>query len=73
MGYSIDTASGEWDEFITTMRQASGAIPDFTKLKDNLSAMARITKDLKLGDIVSEEDYNTLVKINKAYADFFTL
>lgn len=73
MGYSIDTASGEWDEFITTMRQASGAIPDFTKLKDNLSAMARITKDLKLGDIVSEEDYNTLVKINEAYADLFTL
>ena len=73
MGYSIDTASGEWDEFITTMRQASGAIPDFTKLKDNLSAMARITKDLKLGDIVSEEDYDTLVKINEAYADLFTL
>ena len=73
MGYSIDTASGEWDEFITQMRQASGAIPDFTSLKNNLASMAKITKDLKLGDIVSEEDYDTLVKINDAYADLFIL
>ena len=73
MGYSIDTASGEWDEFITQMRQASGAIPDFTSLKNNLSSMAKITKDLKLGDIISEEDYDTLIKINDAYADLFTL
>lgn len=73
MGYSIDTASGGWNEFITQMRQASGAIPDFTSLKNNLSSMAKITKDLKLGDIVSEEDYDTLVKINDAYADLFIL
>jgi hypothetical protein len=57
MGYSIDEASEYWSDFTGDMRKAGLAIPDFTKLKSNLNSIAKITKDLKLGDIVSEEDY----------------
>jgi hypothetical protein len=57
MGYSIDEASEYWSEFTGNMRKAGLAIPDFTKLKNNLNSIAKITKDLKLGDIISEEDY----------------
>lgn len=73
MGYSIDEASEYWSDFTGNMRKAGLAIPDFTKLKSNLNSIAKITKDLKLGDIVSEEDYQTLIDYNAAWKDLFVL
>ena len=73
MGYSIDEASAYWTGFTANMRQAGTAIPDFTKLKTTLSSIAKITQDLKLGDIVSEEDYKALIDYNSAWEDFFVL
>ena len=73
MGYSIDEASAYWTGFTANMRQAGTAIPDFTKLKTTLSSIAKITQDLKLGDIVTEEDYKALIDYNSAWEDFFVL
>jgi hypothetical protein len=39
------------------MRQAGMALPDFSKMKKDLNEVSKITKDLDLGSIVSEEDY----------------
>ena len=73
MGYSIDETSDYWIKFTADMRKAGTAVPDFAKLKNNLTAISKITKDLKLGDIISEEDYKTLIAYNDAWADLFML
>lgn len=73
MGYSIDEANSGWKVFVDNMRQAAVAVPDFSKLKANINNVAKISKDLKLGDAIDEEDYQLLIKYHEAWADLFVL
>ena len=72
-GKNIDVTSGYWKEFADKMRLATGATQDFVALKDSLLDIYNISKDLSTGDIVSKEDYQTLVKYNDELERFFLL
>ena len=72
-GVEIDTTSEEWQQFTSDMRLATGAIPDFSRLKEDLNTISGILSDLESGDVVSEEDYQTLVKYNDEWERFFML
>ena len=72
-GVEIDTTSEEWQQFTSDMRLATGAIPDFSRLKEDLNTISGILNDLEFGDVVSEEDYQTLVKYNDEWERFFML
>ena len=72
-GVEIDTTSEEWQQFTSDMRLATGAIPDFSRLKEDLNTISGILSDLEFGDVVSEEDYQTLVKYNDEWERFFML
>jgi hypothetical protein len=39
------------------MRTATGAIPDYSKLKTDLNEISAILQDLDFGSIIDEEDY----------------
>ena len=72
-GVDIDTTSEEWIEYAKNMRIASGAIPDFSKLKDTLTEISSILKDLDFGSIISDEDYQKLIAYNDEWERFFIL
>lgn len=72
-GVEIDTTSDEWLKFAQNMRDANGAIPDFSKLKQTLIDISSILKDLEFGNIISDEDYQTLIAYNAAWNEFFML
>ena len=72
-GVEIDTTSEEWQQFTSDMRLATGAIPDFSRLKEDLNTISGILSDLEFGAVVSEEDYQTLVKYNDEWERFFML
>jgi hypothetical protein len=42
LGYDIDFASEEWANFTTQMRLAGGALPDFSKIRDDLFEVSKI-------------------------------
>lgn len=72
-GKSIDTSSEEWKQLTTQMRLATGAVPDFSQLKENLNAISGILKDLDFGSTISDEDYQRLVAYNDEWERFFIL
>ena len=72
-GKNIDTSSEEWKQLTSQMRLATGAVPDFSKLKDDLNAVSGILNDLDFGSTISEEDYQRLVAYNDEWERFFML
>lgn len=72
-GKSIDTSSEEWKQLTAQMRLATGAVPDFSQLKENLNAISGILQDLDFGSTISDEDYQRLVAYNDEWERFFIL
>lgn len=73
MGYEIDTTSEGWQNFINIMREGFKAIPDLNGLIDQLEQVKDITSDLEIGDIISSDNYQTLINYNSALADYFAI
>jgi hypothetical protein len=55
------------------MRKAGGAVPDLSNLKSDLNSVASILNKMNFGEVVSEEDYETLTKYDDAWKDLFVL
>ena len=72
-GASIEDADGKWQEYINTMRDASNAVPDLKALATTMREVQKIASDMDVGSIISQEDYETLVKFNSALEDYFTI
>lgn len=72
-GVDIDTAEDSWQQFASSMRTATGAIPDFSKMQKELSSIASIVQDLDFGSMISEEDYQLLVSLNDEWDRFFQM
>lgn len=73
MGGHLDTSAESWQKNVDAMRDATDALPDLEKLKETMAQVKDITSDMSLGSIISEEDYNTLVKYNEALSEYFTI
>lgn len=73
MGYEVDTTSEGWQNFIDIMREGFKAVPDLNGLIDQLKQVKDITNDLEIGDIISSDDYQTLINYNSALSDYFAI
>ena len=73
LGKEIDTTSEEWVIFAQKMRDASLAIPDFSKLKEDLIGITSILSGLDVGSSIGEEDYARLVAYNDEWERYFML
>ena len=62
LGAKIDTDSDSWQVFAEAMRDANGAMQDFTATRENFSAVAG-AMDSKAGDTLKMEDYQKLLEI----------
>lgn len=72
-GVDIDTNTDYWKSFADQMRIASGAVPDYSKLKIDLTEISAIIQDMDFGDIIDEEDYQRLIAYNDEWERFFQL
>lgn len=73
LGYTIDTSTEDWNNFVQTLYESQNYIPNLDKLSEDLKAIHEIVDDIELGDIISEEDYNTLVGFNGQLEKYFTI
>lgn len=72
-GITISETDAKWQLFVSNMRIASGALPDFSRIKTDLNNISAIVKTLKFGEMISDEDYQTLIAYNDEWERFFLL
>jgi hypothetical protein len=72
-GIVIDKTSEDWKNHVRTMRDVTNATVDFEKLYTTIKNIESITKDIKLGDILEKDKYETLVKYNDELARYFRI
>ena len=73
LGYEVDTTSVEWENFVTQMNIANGAIFDHAQALKDIAKITELANDLSIGDIVSKEDYNMLVQYNDEVERYFRI
>lgn len=71
----VDTSSAEWKIYAENMIRSAKATKvgaeSFEFLLSKLSQIQDIVKDLKLGEVITDEEYKKIISKNKALADSF--
>lgn len=70
MGVIINKTDQDWQNFAKAMEDAYNKVPDFSQLADDLSKLKDLD-DISIGEIITEEQYATLVKYNSELSSFF--
>ena len=63
-GVVIDTTSTYWVQFADKMRLATNAIPDYSKLKQELIKIQKIISSITYGSSIDEANYQKLLESN---------
>ena len=73
----IDYSSSAWKNFISRMSESADStrnlINRFDKLRESLTSLNSIIKDISFGSVISNDDYNTLIEYNKSLKDMFVM
>lgn len=76
-GVDVSSLGSEWNNFCQSMVDASTnaytLINALDSLRDSIASIKKITKDISFGDVISDEDYQTLLSYNKELASMFTM
>lgn len=72
-GVAVNTATEAWQENISAIREATGAVLDTKQLVSDFEKINDISKEISIGKILSVEDYNLLVKYNQELSKYFTI
>ena len=75
MGINIDENSQEWQGMVMTMQSINTSVVhrDLDKTREDLVQIKEIAGDIEIGDIISDEDYDTLIRYKAELADMFML
>lgn len=75
LGITLDYSSDAYRNFINSMDSGNkvlyAAVDNFDSIRETLANLKEITDDISLGDIISDDDYKTLVAYNAELADYF--
>lgn len=75
LGITLDYNSDAYRNFINSMDSGNkvlyAAVDNFDSIREILASLKEITDDISLGDIISDDDYKTLVAYNAELADYF--
>ena len=75
LGITLDYSSDAYRNFINSMDSGNkvlyAAVDNFDSIRETLASLKEITDDISLGDIISDDDYKTLVAYNAELADYF--
>jgi len=75
MGINIDENSQEWQDMVMAMQSINTSVVhrDLDKVRADLVQIKEIAGDIEIGDIISDEDYDTLIRYKAELADMFML
>lgn len=75
MGVDTLNLGSNWEKFVENLQEDKISVLkyDFEQIRADIAAISKISKDIKLGSIVSDEDYKTLVKYNGSLASMFQM
>jgi hypothetical protein len=65
--------STEWQSIVSAIEAANNELLNFdlSKIREEIKSVRDLTKDIKIGDVISDEDYKTLMKYKGEWADMF--
>ena len=72
-GVEVDTTDEKWKNFVNSMRDSMNALPDLETLVEQLQRINEIKDDIELGSIITQEDYELLIKYNNGLSQFFAI
>lgn len=67
----IDTGSDKWTSLAEKMRQATGAIPDFSQSNKDLKDFIKTLQSLENGKTIGKEEYENVIKLAKGWEQYF--
>lgn len=67
----IDTSSDKWTSLAEKMRQATGAIPDFSQSNKDLKDFIKTLQSLENGKTIGKEEYENVIKLAKGWKQYF--
>ena len=72
-GKTLDKNDPKWMKFIADMRRANSAIPDFSKLQEDLTQISKILGKINFGDTIEDEDYKKIIALHQDWEKFFIM
>lgn len=72
-GIEVDTTDEKWTNFINSMRDSMDALPDLQTLTEELQKINEIKDDVELGSIITQDDYELLMKYNDGLSQYFSI
>ena len=76
-GLQVNTSSAAWIMYTEAMAAAGYATKDMQskldQLRTSIATVNEVASELQVGDIISDEDYQKLLAINPAIAEFFNI
>lgn len=75
IGINIDEGSAEWAALVNAMQNMNTSVVhrDLDSIRSKIADIKSLTKDIEIGSIISDEDYDNLVKYNAELADMFMM
>lgn len=78
LGVEIDFSSEDWKNYTEAMRKnallnVGSTIAQFTTLRETLAQIDSLLGNLEIGNIVSDETYQELIKLNPELEKYFSL
>ena len=73
LGQEVDLSDGKFANWVMEVNKASGATFDYASAVANLNKMQELSNNLEFNSIISQEDYDLLVKYNGEVAKYFRL
>ena len=75
MGINVDEGGEAWEDLATAISNIHLSVldQDLNAVRNSLAEISKLTKDLDLGSIISDEDYKKLIKYNAELEKYFIM
>jgi hypothetical protein len=75
MGINVNENSKEWKSMVAAMQQMNTSVVhrDLESIRNEITEIKKLAESLEVGSVISDEDYNTLIKYKAELADMFLM
>lgn len=71
LGKELTMSEEDFEAWVETVKQTSGVVPVFNDILTNLANIYDIIQDIDFGELISREDYETLIAYNNELKKMF--
>lgn len=73
MGVAMNMSEEDFNAYAKTVNTASGAVFDYGQALEDINKIDKIAQDITVGDVITQEEYDLLVKYNEELANYFRI